>query len=413
MMFGYYAKGGPVAMSARAGLGMAVVSAVTFGSSGALGASLLRAGWSPGAAVAVRLAIAALVLTAPALLQLRGRLGQLRRGGWPVVGYGLTAVAGVQLCYFNAVAHVSVGVALLLEYSAAVLVVAWLWVRHGQRPRRLTVGGGLLVLGGLVLVLDLLGDQQVDPVGVLWGLAAAVGLSSYFLLSARAEERLPPLVMAWGGLSVGTLTLLGAGALGLLQLRAPRVQVTLVDASMSWVVPVLGLSLLAAVVAYVSGVVAARTLGPRLASFVGLTEVLFAVGFAWLLLGQVPVAVQFVGGGLVLGGIALVRLDELRGPRKPLEPLEPLEPLHRAVEDLPLGPTACRPTPRPSGSSESPWAPAGRSTAGPAVTGSPRGSPGPPAPGRSFAAARRGVGRRRRAGRGRGARSSPGEPSGG
>jgi drug/metabolite transporter (DMT)-like permease len=42
--------------------------------------------------------------------------------------------------------------------------------------------------------------------------------------------------------------------------------------------------------------------------------VLFAVVFAWVLLGQSLGAVQLAGGALVLVGIALVRVDELRSP---------------------------------------------------------------------------------------------------
>ena len=56
----------------------------------------------------------------------------------------------------------------------------------------------------------------------------------------------------------------------------------------SWLVPVLGISLVAAVFAYSAGITAARALGAKLASFLGLAEVLFAVLFAWLLLGQLP-----------------------------------------------------------------------------------------------------------------------------
>jgi len=66
----------------------------------------------------------------------------------------------------------------------------------------------------------------------------------------------------------------------------------------------------AAAIAYVTGVAAVRLLGSRVASFVGLTEVLFAVLFAWLLLSQTPTAVQAVGGLLVLAGVALVRADD-------------------------------------------------------------------------------------------------------
>jgi drug/metabolite transporter (DMT)-like permease len=77
---------------------------------------------------------------------------------------------------------------------------------------------------------------------------------------------------------------------------------------------VLGLALVAAVVAYVAGIAGARLLGAKVASFVGLTEVLFAVVFAWVLLGQSLGVMQLSGGALVLVGIALVRVDELRSP---------------------------------------------------------------------------------------------------
>ena len=299
----------------RAGLGLALVSAATFGTSGAFAASLLAAGWTPGSAVTVRVVVAALLLTLPALLLLRGRLGELRRGGRTLVVYGVLAVAGAQLCFFNAVEHLSVAVALLLEYSAALLVVGWLWLRHGQRPRPLTVAGAGVSLAGLALVLDLFGAGSLDLVGVLWGLGAAVGLATYFVLSAE-DGGLPPLVVAWGGLAVGGTVLGVAGAVGALPLAAPRTDVTLLDSQVSWLVPVLGLSVLAAVVAYVTGILGARLLGAKVASFVGLVEVLFAVLFAWLLLGQLLTAVQLVGGVLVVAGIVLVRLDELRGARR-------------------------------------------------------------------------------------------------
>jgi drug/metabolite transporter (DMT)-like permease len=78
-------------------------------------------------------------------------------------------------------------------------------------------------------------------------------------------------------------------------------------------VPVLGLSLIAAVIAYVAGIGAARRLGAKLASFIGMTEVLFAILFAWLALGQLPTSIQFVGGAFILVGIALVRAGERAG----------------------------------------------------------------------------------------------------
>ncbi len=304
------------AAGSRAGLTLAVLSAATFGTSGAFASSLIEAGWSPAAVVITRVAVAAAVLTVPALVQLRSRWSLLRRGAGRVAAYGLVAVAGCQLFYFNAIARMPVGVALLLEYLAAVLVVGWLWLRHGQRPRRLTVVGAAVAIAGLAMVLDLGGSARIDPVGVMWGLLAAVGLAIYFLLGAATdEEPLPPIVMAWAGMCVGAVALAALGWIGVLPVTARMGSVGFLGHRVSWVVPILGLSLVAAVIAYVAGIGAARRLGAKLASFIGMAEVLFAILFAWLLLGQLPSAVQFLGGAFILAGVTLVRTDELKtGP---------------------------------------------------------------------------------------------------
>ncbi len=296
---------------AGAGLTLGLLSAAAFGTSGTFGTSLIDAGWSPAAAVIARVSVAALVLTGPALLQLRGRWALLRRRAWRTIAFGLVGVASCQVCYFNAIERMPVGVALLLEYLGVVLVVGWLWVRHGQRPRLLTVIGGAGALGGLALMLNLSGAGGVNPVGVLWGLGAAVSLAVYFFLSAKVDaDPLPPVVMTWGAMIVGALVLGAAGLTRVLPLTASAADVVLFGHRVSWLVSVLGLSVLAAAFAYVVGVGAARRLGAKLGSFVGMAEILFAVLFAWLLLHQVPTGMQFLGGGLILCGVVLVRLDE-------------------------------------------------------------------------------------------------------
>src|SRR5947209_8566521 len=195
----------------NAGLGLAVLSGATFGTSGSFASSLIAVGWTPGAAVLARVAVAAVLLTVPAVLQLRSHRPSRRALG-SVFFYGVTAVAGAQLCYFNAVQHLSVAVALLLEYSGILLVIGWTWLRHSHRPGRLTLAGGVCALAGLVLVLDLVGSHRLDGAGVLWGLGAAVGLAIYFVAASATDDVLPPLAVAWGGLTVGAVVL-AAGAI--------------------------------------------------------------------------------------------------------------------------------------------------------------------------------------------------------
>lgn len=295
------------------GIGMALFSSAVFGLSGSFAKAMLETGWSPGAAVTARLTGAALVLAVPALLALRGQWHQLRNNWATILLFGLIGVAACQLFYFNAVAKLSVGVALLLEYLAPVIIVLWLWLASRKRPRVLTLAGTVLSLAGLVFVLDLTGAVEVDPVGVLWGVAAAVCLAIYFFITARHNDSLPPIVLASGGLLVGAAIMWLAGATGLLPMAFSTADTRLGPWVTPWWLALAGLVVLATVFAYLSGIVAARALGSKVASFVSLTEVLFAVLWAWLLLGELPGAIQLLGGALIVGGVVLVRLDELRG----------------------------------------------------------------------------------------------------
>lgn len=296
------------------GLILAVASAATFGLSGALARGLLDTGWSAGAAVGLRTALAALVLLVPGVLALRGRW-HLVRDSWGVVAvYGVSAVAGAQLCYFYAVTYMQVSVALLLEYTAPVAVVMWLWLRHGHRPSVLTLVGAAIAAGGLVLVLDLVSGAELSTVGVLWALGAMVGAASYFVISADESNGLPGISLAAGGLLVGGTVLLGAAAIGLLPFDVSTADAVYDGFSVPWWQPVLALGLVTAAFAYVTGIAANRRLGSRLASFVALGEVLAAVLWTWALLGELPRTIQLGGGLLVLAGVVVVKLGEGRAP---------------------------------------------------------------------------------------------------
>jgi drug/metabolite transporter (DMT)-like permease len=292
------------------GLAFALVSAATFGLSGALARPLLESGWSAGAVTLLRVGGAALVVAPFAAVALRGQWGALRRSAGLVVTYGVLAVAGAQFCYFSAVSYMQVGPALRIEYTAPAAVVVWLWLRQGQRPGPVTlVGAGLAALG-LVLVLDLISGADLSVPGVLWALAAMVGAAAYFVISADESKGLPPLALAGGGLVVGAAALGLLGLVGLMPLRSASATVAYSGTTVAPWVPLVLLALVTAAVAYTTGIAAIRRLGSRVASFVALSEVLSGVLWAWLLLDELPRPVQLVGGVLIVAGVVAVKLGE-------------------------------------------------------------------------------------------------------
>ena len=297
----------------RLGMAFAAGSALTFGMSGPLAKSLMEAGWSPTAAVTARLAGGALVLALFATLIKPDWLRQAREHSRTVLVYGLIPVAGAQLCYYNAVAHLSVGVALLLEYTAPILVVGWVWATTRRAPSRLTLAGVALAVIGVTLVLDVVHGAHFDAVGVAWGLAAAVCAACYFMMSDEVTadgSGLHAVTLAAGSLVVAAVAIAALGASGLMPLTFTANHAELAGVTMSWAVPVVLLGVVTTALAYTLGISGVARLRPSFASLVGLAEVLCAVLAAWLLLSQSVSVTQAVGGGVVLAGIAIARIGQ-------------------------------------------------------------------------------------------------------
>jgi drug/metabolite transporter (DMT)-like permease len=212
-----------------------------------------------------------------------------------------------------------VGIAVLLEFMGAILVLGWLWVRHRQRPRPFTIGGAVAAIAGLAMMAGITGSSGISGIGLMWGLLNAGSVAVYFLLAsgraspgatAETGEPLSPVVLSWASLCVGTMVIVVLGLARALPLAASTRDVTFLGRQTSWVMPVIEIGVVATAAGYTTGITAIRHLGPKLASFIGMSEVLFAALLAWAVFGQVPSGTEIGGGVLILAGVALVRADE-------------------------------------------------------------------------------------------------------
>lgn len=300
--------------SRSTGLIVAVISAVSFGTSGALIKPLLAAGWSPTAAVTARALTAGLLLLPIAAVSLRGRWTVLWAARWRVIGMGVVGVASTQLAYFAAIQTIPVSTALLVEFLAPLLLVGFAWASTRRTPRPTVLAGSALAVAGLVLVIGPGALQAVDPVGLAFAFTAAIGCAVYFVIAARPSDGLPPVALASSGLVLGGLVLALLGASGLLPFTATFTDLALFGSTVPWWVPLLIVAVVGTALAYAAGITASAALGSRLASFVGLLEVAFASLFAWLLLGERLTPLQLLGGLLILGGIAAVRAERTADP---------------------------------------------------------------------------------------------------
>ncbi len=269
--------------SRYAGLVAAGISAVSFGTSG--------------------------VFVKP-LVSLRGRWDALWRARWRVLGMGVIGVAITQVLYFAAIRRIPVSTALLVEYLAPLILVGFTWAVTRRAPRPTVLVGSVLAVGGLVLVIGPGAIQVVDPLGLLLAFGAAVGCALYFVIAARPADGLAPVALAGSGLLLASVLLALVGASGVLPFTAAFGELPVFGSSAPWWVPLLVVAVVGTALAYATGITASGLLGSRLASFVGLLEVVFASLFAWFLLGEELSPLQLAGGVLILGGIAAGRAEE-------------------------------------------------------------------------------------------------------
>lgn len=296
--------------STSLGLVIGVAAALAFGMSGAFIKPLLDAGWTPAAAVTVRALIGGVVLLPIALVALRGRWATVWVGRWRILAMALIGVAGTQLVYFASLARIPVSTAILIEYMAPVLLVLFVWATSRRMPRAVVLIGSVVSVAGLVLVVSPGSAGTLDALGVFFAALAAVGCAIYYVVAARPAQGLPPVALASFGLLLGGIALGGVGLTGLLPLEVTTGLVVMAGAEVPFWIPLLLVAVIATGFAYAASITMSGMLGSRLASFVGLLEVVAAAVYAWLLLGEALTVWQIVGGGLILVGIGFVRSEK-------------------------------------------------------------------------------------------------------
>ena len=307
--------------SITTGLLIGVLASLAFGTSGALAKPLMEAGWSPAAAVTARAGVAGILLLPFAVRALHGKWDVVWRARWRILGMALIGVAGTQLVYFAALQRIPVSSALLIEYLAPLLLVAWVAVATRRFPGSVVIVGAVIAVGGLLLIIGPVGGG--DPLGYVFAAVAAVGCALYYVIAARPAQGLPPVALAAFGLLIGSLSLGLVGLTGLVPFDAVLTDVDLSGIATPWWAPLLLLAATTAV-GYATSIAASQLLGSRLMSFVGMLEVVFACVFAWITLGEALTPWQLFGGALILAGIACVRAE--KAVDAPLEAVPVPEP---------------------------------------------------------------------------------------
>lgn len=309
VLHGAHARG---ARRPRLGYAMATAAAVLFAVNGAVSKVILTESEVTALRLTELRATGAFVVLAALLaLTVPSRL-RIDRDELPLlVLYGIVGFALVQWLYFVAIERLPIGIGLLLEFTAPVLVALWARLVWHEPVRRRAWAALALALAGLALVAEVWQELRLDALGVAAGLIAAGALATYFLVGEHAT----------GTRDAGSLLCVSLGVAAALwavvqpwwtfPFAALGETVSLQGALESTSLPVWALSVWVigpgTIAPFALSLGALRHLPATRVSIVAMLEVVLASIVAWAWLGETLSAAQLIGGGVVLVGILLAQ----------------------------------------------------------------------------------------------------------
>lgn len=229
---------------------------------------------------------------------------RVRRGDLPLlVVFGVVGIAAVNLSYYEAISRLPLGVALVIQYTAPLLLLGFARLRGRRVGVRLWVAGVLTLVGCYFVVGAYDASlRELNAVGAAFAVSSALVFAAYLLMAERILRTYTPWGLLLYGLGVATV----AWSLYRIPTRLPW-ELALAN----WPL-IAGVVLIATLVPYVLTLGAVSLLP---AARVGLTstfEPVVGALAAFALLGEVLGPLQLLGGALVLSGIALVQTVRIR-----------------------------------------------------------------------------------------------------
>ncbi len=228
------------------------------------------------------------------------------RALWLIVGYGVLWFALYTVLLNAAERHIDAGTAALLIGVGPILiaVLAGIYLREGF-PRGL-VAGTVVAFAGVATIGLATSTGQHDPTGVLLALCSAALYAVSVLLQKQALATTQPLPATWIGCLAGAVVCLPF---------MPALVREVGTAPAAATLGIVYMGLFPTALAFLTWTYAlTHTSAGKLATSSYVVPAI-AVLLSWLLLGEVPAPLAFVGGALCLIGVAITRLPSR--PRVP------------------------------------------------------------------------------------------------
>ena len=305
------AQGPPQDQRPLLGSAMVWTAATLFAINGTVSKVILESGVSSLRLAQIR-STGALVLLGVLVVVVARRTLRVRRDELAALAvYGIAGIALIQLLYFLSIRRLPIGIALLIQYLAPLLVALWArYVMHEPVRRRIWAALAL-ALAGLTLVVELWTGLALDGWGVAAALAGAVTFAAYVLMAERAVRRRDPVSLSVYGFLFATLFWALVQPWWSFPFAVVADDVSLLGnladstlpawALMAWMI------VLGTIVPFWLVVGALRHIPATRVGIVAMLEPVVAsiVAFAWL--DEALGAAQLAGGAVVLAGILLAQ----------------------------------------------------------------------------------------------------------
>jgi drug/metabolite transporter (DMT)-like permease len=288
----------------------ALLAAFLFGANGSVSKVIIQAGFSAMQLTQMRVLGAALI-SGLVLLIIDKKSFRLPPKQWPVVVVlGVVGVAMLQVTYALAIELLPVGIALLLEYLAVLLVALVAFFVFKEKVRLRLWVAIAFVMAGLVVVAEIWAST-LNPVGVMWGLLAAITLATYFLVGEKQLKTISPLALAFWTMTIAAVFWLPFSGWWELDASSFTTLAPLGSEPDSALVPLWALLawnvVLGSFTPFLLSLSALKRLSATAAGIVATSEIAFAFVTAWLWLQESLSLLQVVGASIVLGGIVIAQ----------------------------------------------------------------------------------------------------------
>lgn len=298
-------------LNARRGLVLILIAALLWGTVGVATKAIYNVAATNALSIGfLRLAIATPVLLVTCWRALGRRAFRVARRDLVLMLLIGATMAFYQVCFFAAIAHVGVAIAVLVTLCTAPVIVALFAAALLSEPLTATVVLALLgaLAGTVMLSWGDPGAAGVRPdtiTGVLLALGASLGYAVMTLCSRALAGRYHPLQPMTIGLAAGALLLLPFALASGLTISYPPT---------GWML-LLHLGLVPTALACVLFLAGMRHTTATVASIVTLIEPLTGTALAWLLFGERLGPLGLLGAVLLLGAIGVL----YRGATQPAQ----------------------------------------------------------------------------------------------